>query len=152
MDAIIVRRNPTGELSVVEPMFREIDRFAGDLWDSWTPTLIHEHGTGIPLDLVEMKDEMVLRAELPGFRKEDIDISLEGDELTLKATRKDVEQPEGTKTYLSEICYGEYSRMITLPYPVNTEKVVASFKNGMLEIKLPKTEESKPKHIEVQIK
>jgi HSP20 family protein len=152
MDAIIVRRGPTGTLTVREPvdMYRELDRFVNDVWDNWTPE-DYEDGSSIPTDIYEMGDSLVIRSELPGFRKEDIDLSLEGDELTIKATRKD-ERSESTKSYSCELCYGEYSRSIVLPIPINSEKIEATFENGMLEVKLPKTEESKPKHIEVKVK
>ena len=116
MDAIIVRRGPTGTLTVREPveMYRELDRFVNDIWDNWTP---EDYGdrSGIPTDIYEMGDNLVIKSELPGFRKEDIDVSLEGDELRIKATRKE-ERPEGAKSYSCELCYGEYSRSIHSPH------------------------------------
>ena len=54
--------------------------------------------------------------------------------------------------YLDELCYGEYSRSVTLPFPVDNDRISATFENGMLEMSLPKTEESKPKRIEVKVK
>lgn len=152
MDAIIVRRNPR-TLTVFQPMslFEEIDEFASDIWDRWTP-LYHIHRSSIPMDMYSLKDEVVVRAELPGFRKEDIDISLEDGQLTVKGTKKLNEMPEDAEGHLCELCSGEYSRSVTLPYAVDSDKISANFENGLLEVKLPKTEESKPKHIEIKVK
>ena len=157
MDAIIVRRNPveTRALSLVQPsMFDEIDRWAGEVWNSWTPTMFyHDHRrSGIPMDIYETKDGLFLKAELPGFRKEDVDISLEGDYLTIKAVSKQEKLPKDSTFYLDELCYGEYTRSVTLPFPVDSEKISATFENGILQMSLPKTEESKPKRIEVKVK
>ena len=152
MDAIIVRRNPYA-MSVTEPsLFEEIDRWARDAWDTWTPTIHTYRHVGIPMDMYETKEGMVLKAELPGFHKEDINISLEDDMLTIKAVSKKEEIPEGSSNYLCERYYGEYSRSITLPFPVQTEKVSATFENGLLELYLPMSEEAKPKHIEIKVK
>jgi HSP20 family protein len=152
MDAIIMRRNPHA-LSVVEPsFFEEIDRWARDVWDTWTPTLFPYRRTAIPMDMYGTKDGMVLKAELPGFRKEDVDVNLEGDRLIIKAVSKKEEIPEGSSSYLSERFYGEYSRSLTLPFPVDPEKVSATFENGLLQVSLPMSEEVKPKHIEIKVK
>jgi len=152
MDAIIVRRNPYA-LSITEPsLFKEIDRWARDVWDTWTPTLHSYRRIGIPMDVYETKDGMVLKAELPGLYKEEINIILENDMLTIKAVSKKEELPEGSSSYLSERYYGEYSRSMTLPFPVQTEKVSATFENGLLELSLPRSEEAKPKHIEIKVK
>ncbi len=79
-------------------------------------------------------------------------MKLEGESLTIRATSKKEEIPEDSTRYLGDRCYGEYSRSLTLPVPVQSDKVVARFENGILELRLPKTEEVKPKHIEVQAK
>lgn len=152
MDSIVVRRDPRRSLTLVPSLFDEIDRFASGVWNGWTPTMYYDPRGSMPMDMFEQGDDLVVRAELPGFQKEDIDLNLEGDELTLKATRKQDELPEGAKGYLCELCHGEHSRTVTLPFPVDSEKISACFENGLLEIRLPKTEEAKPKHIEVKVK
>jgi len=153
MNAIIVRRNPSRALSVLEPQsfLEDLDRFAMDVWNSWSPVVYH-HREAIPMDMYETKDDLIIKAELPGFKKEDVDIKLEGDSLMLKAVSKQEEVPEDSTSYLCERCFGEYSRSLTLPVPVESDKVSATFENGLLELRLPKTEEAKPKHIKVQIK
>jgi HSP20 family protein len=154
MDAIIVRRNPTLALSLTEPdnFLEELDRYALDVWNSWTPLVYHDRRAEIPMDMHETKDDLIVKAELPGFKKEDIDVKLEGDSLTLKAVSKREELPKESTSYLSERCFGEYSRSLTLPVPVQSDKVVASFENGILELRLPKTEQVKARHIEVKAK
>ena len=154
MDAIIVRRAPTRALSLIEPedFLEDIDRYALNVWDSWTPFVYGDHREEMPMDMYETKDDLVIKAELPGFTREDIDVKLEGDTLTLKAVSKKEELPEESTSYLCERCFGEYSRSMTLPVPVQSDKVVASFENGLLELRLPKTEQVKARHIEVKAK
>lgn len=112
---VIYRTSPSRELTVMEPrVFDEIDRFVNDVWESWTPAT-----TGptcwIPTDMYSNNDEFVVRAELPGFSKEDISISVDKGCLTIKSERKAVEWPKGTTVYSCERYFGECSRCITLP-------------------------------------
>ena len=143
----IIRRSPIRALTVVEPFYRpmrlfeEIERIARDFRSSLAPST----------DIYEEKDELVVRAELPGIKKEDLDISVEGDELTIKAEKKQEEVVESATYYQCERCFGEYYRSISLPFHVDTEKVSATLENGVLMIRLPKAEEAKSKHIEVKI-
>ena len=156
MTAITIRRSPSEALTTVEPvyspmsLFEEMERFAGDVWGSWTPVVYHDH-MHPRLDVFEQKDNLVMRTELPGIKKEDIDISLENDYLTVKA-EKEEEMPEDTTYYSSERCFGSYLRSVELPFPVNGDKISATFENGLLEIRLPKAEEAKAKHIEIKVK
>ena len=103
------------------------------------------------LDMYEEDKELVIKAELPGIQKEDINISLEGDTLRIEAEKKQEETTEETRYYSYERYYGHYSRSVPLPTPVEAEKVSATFENGLLEIKLPRAEETKPRHIEVKV-
>ena len=156
MADIVVRRNPGRALTTWESFYRpmslldDIERFASDMWESWTPMVYGN--PGYALDMYGNDDELVMRAELPGIGKEDITVDLENGELTIKANKKQPEMPEGVTYYTSERCFGEYSRTVSLPFPVDAEKVSATFENGLLEIKLPKAEEAKAKHIEVKVK
>ncbi|MBI2287602.1 MAG: Hsp20/alpha crystallin family protein [Chloroflexi bacterium] len=153
MTAITVRRNLNRPLTVMEPFYptsflEDLERWVGDTWETYTP-VDHIHPR---LDMYEGKDEMVVKAELPGITKEDIDISLEGDSLNIKAEKKQESLAEDTTYYSCERYYGQYFRTVTLPYPVDSEKVSSTFENGLLEIRLPKAEEAKAKHIEVKVK
>ena len=104
------------------------------------------------LDVYEDKDNFVLKAEMPGMRKEDIDISLHEGVVTISGERKEEEKKEESDVYRSERFFGRFQRSFTLPTPVNAEKVAASYKDGILTLTLPKAEEAKPKEIPISVK
>jgi HSP20 family protein len=111
------------------------------LLSGWTPTL----------DVYEDKDNIVVKAELPGMRREDIEVSLHDGCLSLSGERKHEEKHKDAEVYRAERFVGRFQRTVTLPGPVAADKVKASYKDGILTITLPKTEESKPKHIDVNV-
>ena len=149
----IVRFNPFGTLAVREPfdLLDEFEDLVGGLWNSWEPVV---WGTNFSpsLDVYEDKDELVVKAELPGVEKDALDIAIEGEMLHIKAEKKAEKQEEdkSRKYYASERTYGEYHRSIPLPYPIETGKASATFKDGVLEIRLPKAEEAKPKQVQIK--
>jgi HSP20 family protein len=98
---------------------------------------------------IEEKDQLVIKTELPGIDKNDLDISLEGDRLTIKAEKKEEITEEATH-HIRERYYGRYFRSVTLPYPVKADNISATFDNGVLELRLPKAEEVKAKKIEIK--
>jgi len=104
------------------------------------------------LEVYEKDDKFVVRAELPGMKKEDIDISIVGDTLTIRGERKAESEVKDEDYYRCEMCYGKFSRAITLPSAIQADKVEASYQNGILEIVLPKAIEAKPKKVEVKVK
>jgi len=93
----------------------------------------------------------VVKTELPGIKKEDLKISLKGDMLTIEAEKKQENTTEDTKYYAHERHCGHYSRSVLLPTPVDADKVSATFEGGVLEIRLPKTEETKSTQNEVKV-
>jgi len=103
------------------------------------------------LDVYEQKDDLILKAEIPGLTKDEIDISLEGTTLTIKGEKKKEEEVKEDDYYRCERTYGAFSRSLELPVAVQTDKVNASFKNGVLEIRLPKTEEAKKSVVKVKV-
>ena len=103
------------------------------------------------LDVYEQKDDVIVKAEIPGLTKEEIDISLDGNTLTIKGEKKKEEEVKDEDYYRCERTYGAFSRSIELPVTVQTDKVNASFKNGVLEIRLPKTEEAKKSVVKVKV-
>lgn len=150
----IIRRSP-GRALVVRGPFHLLDEFeslARELWDSWQP-VVFRTGFSPTLDMYEEKDELVVKAELPGVEKEGLDISLEGDMLHIKAEKKEEkeETDEETKYYACERYYGSYHRSVSLPFPVDANKVSATFEDGVLHLRLPKAEEARPKHIEIKV-
>jgi len=104
------------------------------------------------MDLYEDKDNFVLKAELPGMKKEDIDISLHEGVLTVSGERKREQTHEKEEAYRTERFFGRFHRTISLPRVVEANKVVASYKDGMLTVTLPKAEEAKPKQIPISVK
>jgi len=101
------------------------------------------------VDVTEIKDAFVVKAEIPGVKAEDIDISVEGDTLSLKGERKLEKKVEEEGVSRIERSYGKFERTVLLPPTVDAEAVKASYTDGVLEIRLPKKEEAKPKRIPV---
>jgi HSP20 family protein len=103
------------------------------------------------LDVYEQKDNVIVRAELPGMKKEDIELSLHDNTLTISGERKQEETHKEAETYRSERFFGRFQRMVTLPTQVAQDKIKAQYKDGVLTVTLPKAEEAKPKHIDVHV-
>ena len=103
------------------------------------------------VDLYEDNDNLYAKVEVPGMRKEDIDVSLHDGVLTISGERKREEKREG-ETHRTERLYGRFSRSITLPKSVDSGKVAAHYKDGLLTVTLPKAAEAKPKQIEINVK
>jgi HSP20 family protein len=120
--------------------FGELGR-PSDLFGMWTPAL----------DLYEGKNEFVVRAELPGMKKEEIEIALHEGALSVSGERKIEELPEESEPHRRERFFGRFQRTLELPKPVKAQDVKATYKDGILTITLPKTEEAKPRQIEVSV-
>jgi HSP20 family protein len=99
------------------------------------------------LDVQENKDNFTVRVELPGLRREDIEVSLEDGTLTISGERKAETPAEGTEVLRQERFFGKFSRALNLPAPVAADKVKAQYKDGILTVTLAKVEEAKPKQI-----
>lgn len=103
-----------------------------------------------PVDIHEDKEKLVLTAELPGFKQDQIEIQLEGGVLTIRGDRKFEEEKTNGKNYHRvERSYGQFVRSFTLPNNVDRESVRASFSDGLLNIEIPKREEAKPRKIRI---
>lgn len=152
----LMRRSPSRALTVVGPFYHplslleEAEMLARNLWNRWQPLVVRTRLTP-SIDMYEEKDELVMRAELPGIKKEEVDIQLEGECLTIKAEKKQEEVAEDATHYACERCFGYYSLSVSLPFPVDADRVSATLEDGVLEIKLPKAEEAKSRHIEVKV-
>jgi len=132
---------------VGRPAWGLFDRFFEDL--GWPAIFTEERLWSPPVDISETEDALVLRLEVPGMDKKDINIAVSQGVLTIAGEKK-IER-EGEETcYCTERCYGSFSRSICLPFDVDTDKVDATFKDGVLKITLPRSEAAKPKHIEVK--
>ncbi len=107
---------------------------------AWSPSV----------DIYENKDQIVLEAELPGMRPEDVDISIENNVLTIHGERKFEKKDEQDNFHRVERSYGSFTRSFTLPPTVTSENVDASFDNGVLKLTMAKREEAKPRRIEIK--
>ncbi|HEV7376031.1 MAG TPA: Hsp20/alpha crystallin family protein [Pyrinomonadaceae bacterium] len=101
------------------------------------------------VDIYENKDQIVLEAELPGMKREDFDLSIENNVITLRGERRFEKQDEGDNFHRVERSYGSFARSFTLPQTVQTDEVTAEYRNGVLRVKMPKREEVKARRIEV---
>ncbi len=104
-----------------------------------------------PVDISEDKDKIVLTAELPGFKEDQVQNDMEGNVLTLRGERKfeETKEGDGRNYHRLERSYGQFVRSFTLPSNVDRENIRANFSNGLLEIELPKREEAKPRQIRI---
>lgn len=103
------------------------------------------------IDLYDDKDNVIVKAELPGMKKEEIEVSLHDGALSISGERKSEEKFEDAETYRSERFEGRFHRTVTLPANVKGDQVKAQYKDGVLTVTLPKAEEAKPKQIEVSV-
>ena len=103
------------------------------------------------VDIYDQKDNLVIKADLPGMTQKDIDVSVEDDILCIKGEKKKEHEEKRDDTYRLERAYGYFERSFTLPGNVDATKIKASYKEGVLELSLPKKEEAKPKQIKVNI-
>ena len=111
------------------------------LLSGWSPAL----------DVYDDKDAYQVSVELPGMKKDEIDISMHDGVLTVSGERKHERENKEGQTFRSERYFGKFQRSITLPSGVDMNKVTASYKDGVLLIHLPKAEEAKPRQIEVKV-
>ena len=105
---------------------------------------------GPAVDMYQTKDEIIVKAALPGLKPDDIDISVTGDILTIKGELKDEEKIEEGNYMRKERQFGQFVRELSLPTLVNSEKAKAEFEHGVLTLRLPKAEAAKPKSITIK--
>ena len=152
----LVPRRASSELSRPEgdmdQMFEDfLGRRLSPFWpERWWPATSMKI-TKPAVDLYEEKDDIVVKAELPGMEKDNIEVNLSDNRLTIKGEKKQEEEVKKEGYYRSERSYGSFVRTLELPRKVQTDKVKAAFKSGILEIRLPKTEEAKKKETTVKV-
>lgn len=136
----------------LERMRREMDRLWESFFEERPRWRVEEAGEWLPsLDLSETKNDFVVKAELPGIDPKDIDISLANDILTIKGEKKQEKEEKEENYHIIERSYGSFTRSIRLPREVQSDKISASYKNGVLKITLPKSEEAKKKEIKIKV-
>ena len=103
------------------------------------------------VDVIESENELILKADLPGVNQEEIDVQVERQTLTLRGERKFEKEQNADGYHRIERSYGSFVRSFTVPSTVDTEKVSAEYKSGVLTVRLPKKEAAKPRQVKVQI-
>ena len=147
----LIRWEPIGELNTIQnEMNRLFNTFVGQGGQSapgdgarrrWLPAM----------DLVETDDHYVLRADLPGVSESDVNVQLEDNVLTLSGERKIDETDKQGGYYRLERGFGSFTRSLTLPAGTNPEKIEAHFDRGVLEVRIPKPEEKKPRTVQIRL-
>jgi HSP20 family protein len=148
----IVRRRDGGQLAapfgrLQDEMESLFDRFFGSDW----PLEPFRMGYGWPaMDIAERENEVLVKADLPGMKADDIDISVHGNVLTISGEKKESTEDKRENYYHTERRYGSFRREINLSSAVDVDKIKAEYHDGILTVTLPKTEQAKPKKISVK--
>jgi HSP20 family protein len=147
----LIRWEPAAELNTIQ---NEMNRLFNTFFDQPTPT-----GRGVttarrwmpPMDLVETADHYVLRADLPGLSDDDVSLQLEDNVLTISGERNAQHEQNEEGYYRIERAFGSFARSLTLPDGVNPDGVQAHFDRGVLEIRIPKPEQKKPRQVQITL-
>lgn len=141
----IIQRNVAG----IYPLTESINKFLDEVF---IPVGIKREGFNTPsVEFTEDKDNYYVKAEIPGMNKEEIDIEVKENELILSGEYKRKHEEKGEHVYRSEFRYGNFLRSIPLPDKIKTDQAKAAYKDGILEITLPKAEESKEKTVKLKL-
>lgn len=142
----IIRWEPVREMMTLRDAMER-------LFDDAVTRPVNMTGSSIPaIDLYQTNDMVVVKAALPGFKPDDVQISVTGDTLTLHGEYKQENEQKDTAYHIREQRYGSFERAVMLPTDVQTDKAKADFENGILTVTLPKSEQVKPKTISIKAK
>lgn len=145
----------SGAFAPFWPMRRlqsEIDRLFEEPFGTWlTPDGPFLEGWLPAVDVLEDKNNVIVKAEIPGMKKEEFEVYLTGENLNISGERKVETEEKSAETYRAERYFGSFHRSIPLPAPVDASKIEAHYKDGILTVTCPKTEEAKRKQVEVKV-
>lgn len=142
----LVRWDPFREMAALSDRLNRVlsdnPAFArgSETYGTWTP----------PVDIFERDEQLILRAELPGMNRDDIDVRIENGVLTLHGERRRENGFDENSAHRLERVYGSFTRSFTLPTTVDAARIAATYKDGVLEVVLPKSEASKPKKVQIE--
>jgi HSP20 family protein len=146
----LIRWEPAAELNTIQ---NEMNRLFNTFFDQ--PTATGRNGTvrrWLPaMDLIETDGHYVLRADLPGLSDEDVNVQLEDNVLTISGERKAEQETKQEGVYRLERAFGSFARSLTLPEGVDPDAVEAHFDRGVLEIRIPKPEQKKPRQVQITL-
>ena len=128
-------------MNLQQQMQQQLTSSGEDSYGPWAPVV----------DIIEKGDDLVICAEVPGLELDDVDISIENNTLVLRGERKRKMEFEEKDAYRLERTFGAFTRSFTLPRTVDSARISASYKNGVLELTLPKVEQVKPRKIEIKV-
>ena len=147
----LIRWEPVRELQTMQ---NEMNRLFNSFFDSPTPSnggqTVMRRWTPA-MDVVEADDQFVLRADLPGLSENDVNIELEDNVLTISGQRRAEHEQRTEGYYRMERASGSFSRSLTLPEGVNADGIQASFESGVLEVRIPKPEQHKPRKVQISL-
>jgi HSP20 family protein len=136
--------------------FRSLRRAMDRLWDELSgrrePGTLVEDVYAIPVDVYETNEALVVKAALPGLRPDQVDIAVQGDQLTIRGEFRQEAKEEKGNYHRRELRYGTFARTLSLPVAVDSDKAEAVFEHGILTVTLPKVPEVRPKSIKVRAK
>jgi HSP20 family protein len=147
--------SPWHSVSDIAAEFMNMQREAGRVFDGSGGDAADANRASFwlpPVDVVERENDFLVKAEVPGVEKNDVKITVQNDVLTIKGERKKEHEKKGENYHRIERSYGTFQRSFTLPSSIVSDKIEATYDNGVLLVSLPKLEESKPKSIEVKVK
>ena len=130
----------------------DMNKLFSDFWGRGTRRGIADEFWAPLVDIEETQDELVVKAEIPGMKKEEIKLQVTGDTLAITGERRSESETKDKTYHRIERSYGKFQRIIGLPSEVQGTKAKASYENGVLVIHLPKTDEAKPKEISIDVK
>ena len=143
----LIRWDPCREmLSLRDTMNRLFEETLAPSWEGGEAF----GALSVPIDMWESEGNVMITASLPGVKPEEVDIQVTGDTLTIRGEVRHEEERERGNVRIQERRYGTFRRSLRLPPNVNTDAIDATFENGVLKLRIPQTEESKPKQIKVK--
>ena len=144
----ITRWDPFRDITTLQD---RVNRLFGDSLARWSGPEEGTYGAWMPpVEIFEKEDNLVLRAELPGIAQKDIELHVENGTLTLRGEKRRDKEVKEDHLHRGERYYGAFMRTFSLPTSVDADRIRASYKDGVLEVILPKAETAKPKRIEIK--
>lgn len=143
----LVKREPESLLSAFR---RDLDRLFEDIWGARFPSFFQGEVTP-PVEIGETAEEVFINVQVPGLKKEDLNVQLTEGVLTVKGELKEEKEEKRKNYYRREFGYGSFARTISLPEEVQIDKALANLENGVLKVRIPKTEKAKKRSVAVPI-
>ena len=145
------RLEPWGGARELGDIQSEVNRLFDTFFGRSAPQGVPERAWAPAADMYETKDELIIKADLPGMSEKDVQVSITGDLLSLKGQRMEAEDVKPEQYFRAERWAGRVERVFQLPIPVQADKVRASYREGVLTVTLPKVEAVKPKEIKIDV-